>query len=509
MAAQVRPFAPLQPFGQSRFSAPHRTGVAVKEGRVEPFPEYEDYDALGLAELVRNRKITAEELLEAAIARAEARNPSLNAIVDELYDFGRDAIAAGLPDGPFTGVPFLLKDLSGALGGFVQTRGSRFFADVVPPDDSTIVERHKRAGLVVFGKTNTPELGLSLTCEPQLFGPSHNPWDLERTPGGSSGGSSAAVAARIAPMGSGGDGFGSIRAPAACCGLVGLKPTRARNTMSPYSGEGNGGHSCEHALTRTVRDSATLLDATAGPGAGDPYVAPPPERPFLDEVGADTGSMRLAMTTRAPNGVPIDKEILAVVQDTAKLLGELGHNVEEADPDIDRESVIPTFRTISAANIAATLRGHPAGKTAGPDDVERVTAAAARMGEEMSGADYVRATQAGQRLGRQMAAFHNTYDALLTPALGTLPPKLGWIDMMLEDADEYWRRVFTFSPFTVWFNITGQPGITLPMGMSESGLPISVQLVARFGDEATLLRLASQLEEARPWDDRRPPIVTG
>lgn len=474
---------------------------------MEPFPEYENYDALGLAELVRNGEVTATELLDAAIARAEMRNPTVNAIVDKLYDHGRDTIAAGLPDGPFTGVPYLLKDIGGVLGGYVQTRGSRFFDDLVPPEDSVIVKRGKRAGLVIFGKTNTPELGLSLTCEPQLFGPSRNPWDLERTPGGSSGGSSAAVAAYIVPMASGGDGFGSIRAPASCCGLVGLKPTRARNTQDPYSGEGNAGQTTEHALTRSVRDSAALLDATAGPGSGDPYVAPPPARPFLDEVGADPGRLCIAMTSRAPNGAPVESQVLDVFESAARLLRDLGHDVEEADPDIDRESVIPTFRTISAANVAATLRSHPAGKKAGPSNVERVTAAAAKLGEEMSGADYVQATQAAHRLGRRMAAFHQSYDVLLTPALGTLPPRLGWIDMMLEDADEYWNRVFSFSPFTVWFNITGQPGITLPMGVSETGLPISVQLVAPYGDEATLIRLAAQLETARPWTDRRPEIV--
>ena len=474
---------------------------------MEPFPEYENYDALGLAELVRNGEVTATELLDAAIARAEMRNPTVNAIVDKLYDHGRDTIAAGLPDGPFTGVPYLLKDIGGVLGGYVQTRGSRFFDDLVPPEDSVIVKRGKRAGLVIFGKTNTPELGLSLTCEPQLFGPSRNPWDLERTPGGSSGGSSAAVAAYIVPMASGGDGFGSIRAPASCCGLVGLKPTRARNTQDPYSGEGNAGQTTEHALTRSVRDSAALLDATAGPGSGDPYVAPPPARPFLDEVGADPGRLCIAMTSRAPNGAPVESQVLDVFESAARLLRDLGHDVEEADPDIDRESVIPTFRTISAANVAATLRSHPAGKKAGHSNVERVTAAAAKLGEEMSGADYVQATQAAHRLGRRMAAFHQSYDVLLTPALGTLPPRLGWIDMMLEDADEYWNRVFSFSPFTVWFNITGQPGITLPMGVSETGLPISVQLVAPYGDEATLIRLAAQLETARPWTDRRPEIV--
>ena len=329
---QVPPFAELAPFGQSRTRANRAAGQHDGEDKLEPFPEYENYDALGLAELVRKGEITAAELLEAAIARAEARNPAVNAIVDKLYDHGRDAIAAGLPDGPFTGVPYLLKDIGGALGGFVQTRGSRFFADVVPPEDSVIVKRGKRSGLVIFGKTNTPELGLSLTCEPQLFGPSHNPWDLERTPGGSSGGSSAAVATRIVPMASGGDGFGSIRAPAACCGLVGLKPTRARNTADPYSGEGNAGQTSEHALTRTVRDSAALLDATAGAGSGDPYVAPLPVRPFLSEVHADPGKLRIAMTSQAPNGAPVESEILEVFRSTAKTLGDLGHNIEEAGP---------------------------------------------------------------------------------------------------------------------------------------------------------------------------------
>jgi len=487
--------------------ASRRAGHNNWEERLEPFPEYEDHDALGLAELVRKKEITETELLDAAIARTEARNPAVNAIVNKLYDYGREAIAAGLPDGPFTGVPYLLKDIGGALGGVTQTRGSRFFADVVPPEDSVIVKRGKQSGLVIFGKTNTPEFGLSLTCEPQLFGPSHNPWDLERTPGGSSGGSSAAVAARIVPMASGGDGFGSIRAPAACCGLVGLKPSRARNTQDPYSGEGNAGQTTEHALTRTVRDSAALLDATAGAGSGDPYVAPPPAGPFLSEVGADPGKLRIAMTSRAPNGAPVASEILDVFKDTAKALADLGHDIEEADPDIDRESVIPIFRTVSAGNVAATLRGHPDGKEPGPEDVERVTAAAAKMGEEMSGGDYVRAIQAQHSLGRQMAAFHGNYDVLLTPGLGMLPPKLGWMDMMLDDADEYWDRVFTFSPFTVWFNITGQPGITLPTGVSETGLPISVQLVAPYGDEATLLRLAAQLEVARPWADRRPAMA--
>ncbi|HXH11013.1 MAG TPA: amidase [Alphaproteobacteria bacterium] len=475
------------------------------------FAEYERFDAVGLAALVRRREVTPEEVLEAAIARIEARNPTVNAVVMPLYDYGRQAIAAGLPDGPLSGVPFLLKDLSAALAGTPTTRACRFFADAVPAADSEQVKRLKRAGLVIFGKTNTCELGLSLTCEPQLYGPTRNPWDPTRISGGSSGGAAAAVGARMVPAAHGSDGFGSIRVPAACCGLVGLKPTRARNTMAPYLGEGLGGLSTEHALTLSVRDSAALLDATAGLGAGDPYTAPAPARPFREECGVDPGRLRIAWTTTPPNGVPIASEYVQALHETARLCASLGHRVEEADPAIDRSTVIPTFLTLMAANTVVNLSSHPtAGRAAREDEVEKVTWASAHvLGAKVSGADYVRATQAAHRLGRQMAAFHEGYDVLLTPALAMLPPKLGWIDMMLDDVEEYWRRVFAFSPFTVWFNITGQPAMVLPLGQSAEGLPLSVQLVARFGDEATLFRLASQLEAAQPWFDRKPVLAQG
>ena len=473
------------------------------------FAEYEHYDALGLADLVRRRQVTADELLDAAIARVEARNPSVNAVVMKLYDNGRQAITAGLPDGPLTGVPFLVKDLSAALAGVPTTRACKFFADAVPAEDSEQVKRLKRAGLVIFGKTNTCELGLSLTCEPQFHGATHNPWDLTRISGGSSGGAAASVGARMLPAAHGSDGFGSIRAPAACCGLVGLKPTRGRNTMAPYLGEGLGGLSTEHALTLSVRDSAALLDATAGLGAGDPYTVPPPARPFLQECGAHPGRLHIAFTTVTPNEAPVAAEYLQALQDTVQLCAALGHHVEEADPTIDRAAVIPTFLTLMAANTVVNLSSHPtAGRPARQDEVEKVTWASAHvMGAKLSAADYVRATQTAHKLGRQMAAFHTQYDVLLTPALAMLPPKLGWIDMMLDDVQEYWRRVFTFSPFTVWFNITGQPAIVLPLGQTADGLPLSVQLVARYGDEATLFRLASQIEAVRPWFDRKPTLA--
>jgi Asp-tRNA(Asn)/Glu-tRNA(Gln) amidotransferase A subunit family amidase len=470
------------------------------------FGDYERYDALGLAELVRRDQVAPEALLEAAIERVEARNPAVNAVVLRLYDEARRAIAAGLPDGPFRGVPFLMKDLTASIAGVVMTRGSRFFADAPPPAaDSEHVRRLRQAGVVIFGRTNTCELGLSLTCEPQLHGPTRNPWDPTRISGGSSGGAAAAVGARMLPIAHATDGFGSIRAPAACCGLVGLKPTRARNTMAPYLGEGLGGLSVEHAVGLSVRDSAALLDATAGPGPGDPYLAPPPARSFLAEVGTDPGRLRIAWAAAAPNRAPVDPECLRVLREAASLCADLGHRVEQADPEIDGAAVVPTFLTLVAANTVVNLASHPTkGRPPRADEVECVTWATGERGRQVSGADYVRATQAAHRLGRQMAAFHAAYDVLLTPGLATLPPKLGWLDMMLDDVDEYWRRVFAFSPFTVWFNLTGQPAMVLPFGETV-GLPVAVQLAGRFGDEATLFRLAAQLEAARPWIDRRPP----
>jgi amidase len=477
---------------------------------VSGFADYEQHDALGLADLVRRHEVTPEALLDAAIERVEARNGRVNAVIMKLYDHGRRAIAEGLPDGPFRGVPFLVKDLTASLAGVRMTRGCRFFADAPPPaTDSEHVRRLKQAGLVIFGRTNTCEVGLSLTCEPQLYGPTRNPWDPSRISGGSSGGAAAAVGARMLPMAHATDGFGSIRAPAACCGLVGLKPTRGRNTMAPYAGEGLGGLAAEHAVTLSVRDCAALLDATAGAGAGDPYAAPPRARPFLEDVSAAPGVLRIAYTTVAPNGARVEPESLAALRETATLCAGLGHRVEEADPAVDGADIVPTFLTIAAANTVVNLAGHPtAGRPPRADEVERVTWATARMGDAVSGADYVRAIHTAHRLGRQMADFHARHDVLLTPGLATLPVPLGWIDMMLEDVHEYWRRVFAFSPFTVWFNLTGQPAMMLPIGRSATGLPVAVQLVARAGGEPTLFRLAGELERARPWFERKPALAS-
>ena len=472
------------------------------------FDEYEDHDGLGLAGLVKGGEVSADELLDAAIQRVEARNPSVNAVVHKLYDHGRGQIADGLPDGPFKGVPFLLKDLGSALAGTRTTRGSHFFADLPPlQTDSLHVTRLKGAGLVIFGKSNTCELGLSLTCEPRLHGPSHNPWDLSRTPSGSSGGAAAAVASRMLPIAHASDGFGSIRAPAAACGLVGLRPTRGRNSLWPYAGEGMMGYSIEHAVSLSVRDSAALLDATRGAGPGDPYTVPTPARPFLEEVGADPGRLRIAFTETAPNGASVDDDHLRVLRETAGLCETLGHAVEQADPDVDGDAIVPTFRTISAVNVLNAVKSHPSGDAPGAGDLENVVARTIRAARDIDAETLMRATQTAHRIGRQMAAFHQDHDVLLTPALGTLPPRLGWLDMMMEDLDEYWHRVFSFSPFTVWFNTTGQPAMMIPIGRTADGLPVAVQAVARFGDEATLFRLAAQLEQAQPWFARKPALA--
>ncbi len=470
------------------------------------FDEFEDHDAVGLATLIREGEVTAADVLEAAIARCEARNPALNAVVMELYDHGRTAVAGDLPDGPLAGVPYLIKDLGAALAGTPTTGGSKFMAGVVPDADSETVTRLKAAGMAIFGKTNTCEFGMSITCEPQLYGPTRNPWDDAVTPGGSSGGAASAVAARILPAAHASDGFGSIRVPASCCGLVGMKPTRGRNSFSPGLGERMGGIVAEHTVSISVRDHAAILDATAGPAPGDPYYAPPPSRPFLDEVGVDPGKLRIGFSYGGATGARTDGEHTRVLDETLSVLAGLGHDLVEADPPLDNDEMQEIFRTLMASNAAQTIRLHPTkGRLPEPGEVENVVAATAEKGKSVTGYDVFLAQGRMHQAGRRMAAFHDDYDVLLTPGLGHMPPKLGWLDMMMDDADEYWGRVAAFSPFTVWFNLTGQPAISLPVGTTDEGFPVSVQAVGRFADEATLFRLSAQLEEAMPWRDRKPP----
>jgi Asp-tRNA(Asn)/Glu-tRNA(Gln) amidotransferase A subunit family amidase len=472
----------------------------------------------GLAELadaIRGRKVSSSEAVADCLARIERLDGRLRAFITLDAEGALRAAraldqeaAAGRWRGLLHGVPLAYKDLC-HIEGTLTSCGTKTAGYFASERECTAVSRLRAAGAVTLGKLNMTELALGPFGDNAHHGHAQNPWRPGHAAGGSSSGSGVSVAAGLAWGALGTDTGGSIRLPAACCGIVGLKPTRGRNTMAPYAGEGLGGCSTEHAVTLSVRDSAALLDATAGPGPGDPYAAPPPARPFLDEVGADPGALRIAYTTAAPNGAPVAAESLRALSETVGLCVELGHRVEAADPDIDRALVVPTFLTLAAANTVVNLGGHPtAGRPPRPDEVERVTWGTAQKGERVSAADYVRATQAAHRLGRQMAAFHATYHVLLTPGLATLPVELGWIDMMMEDVDEYWRRVFTFSPFTVWFNLTGQPAVTLPLGRAGGGLPVAVQLAARYGDEATLFRLAAQLERARPWFDHRPAIAS-
>jgi amidase/6-aminohexanoate-cyclic-dimer hydrolase len=472
--------------------------------------EFDSYDGLGLADLVRRGDVSAGELLDIAIARVEAGNSELNAVVLRLYDQARAAVAAGLPDGPFTGVPYLLKDLGAHYNGAVTSFGSALFKDFVVNHDSEITARLRRAGLVIFGKTNTPEMGLAASTEPRLFGPTRNPWSLDHSAGGSSGGSAAAVAAGMVPMAHATDGGGSIRIPASCCGLFGLKPTRARNPMGPDAGEGWGGASVGHAVTRTVRDSAALLDATSGPDIGDPYWAPPPERPFLDEVGRAPGRLRIAITTRPWNGEPVDPECVEAALAAGRLCERLGHHVEEATPMIDAKLLGEASLIVVSANVRAVLEARAAalGRELTAGDVERITWARATDGHTARAADYARSIGVIHRTGRTVARFFTGYDILLSPTMCRPPYPLGVLDMMTDDVEAYTRAILGAIGFTSLFNSAGNPAMSVPLGWSRAGLPIGIQFAAPFGDEALLFRLGAQLEAAEPWAGRHPPAAT-
>jgi amidase/6-aminohexanoate-cyclic-dimer hydrolase len=445
-------------------------------------------------------------MLEAAIERVDALNPALNAVVTRLYDQARAALAAGLPAGPFTGVPYALKDLGALYTGAVTSYGSRLFAGAVADHDSEYTVRLKRAGLVILAKTNTPEMGLAPSTEPRLFGPTRNPWNRAHSAGGSSGGSAAAVAGGMLPMAHATDGGGSIRIPASCCGLFGLKPTRARNPMGPDAGEGWGGASVGHAVTRSVRDSAALLDVTAGPDVGDPYWAPPPAGPFLDEVGRPPGRLRIALATASWNGAPVDPECAAAATDAARLCESLGHHVEEARPDYNHEALGQATRIIIGANVRAALDvgAKARGRAVEAGDVERVTWEFAALGASHTAADYARSIGVVHRTGRAVARFFTGHDIILSPTMCRPPFPLGVLDMSSADADAYLAAVLASIGFTSLFNSSGNPAMSVPLAWSRSGLPIGIQFAAPFGGEALLFRLAGQLEAARPWAARRP-----
>ncbi len=470
--------------------------------------EFASLDAAGLAGLVRQKQVKAIELVEAAIEGIERLNPTLNAVVTPMFEEAREAAVGTLPDGPFTGVPFLLKDLGALYAEVRMTMGTAFLRHFVPDHESELVIRLKRAGLVILGKTNTPELGILPTTEPHLFGPTRNPWDIHRTPGGSSGGSAAAVAARFVPMAHANDAGGSIRIPASCCGLFGLKPTRARNPLGPDLGDIFSGLVADHAVTRSVRDSAALLDATAGPDVGDPYWAPLPARPFLQEVGADPGRLRIAFTVATPTNVKVHADCIRAVQDAAALCADLGHDVVEAAPEINGEMVARTFMVLFSAGCAWTMDGLAlaTGQPPTRDKFEPLTWALYEMGRQHSASSYLLSLTFLQRVAREIARFFLKYDALLTPTLSEPPVPLGAFDSPPEDPLRGLRRAEAFVPFTPICNATGQPAMSVPLYWNAQGLPVGVQFVGRFGDEATLFRLAAQLESARPWAGRRPPV---
>ncbi len=495
--------------------------------------EYGELDGLGLADLVRRGEVTPRELVDEALRRVDAVQPALNCVVHRMDDHARAATAGPPGDGPFAGVPFLVKDLLSTYAGTPSTSGSRAYRGWIAPKTSELAGRFARAGLIACGKTAAPELGLLPVTEPRLFGPCRNPWDPTRTPGGSSGGSAAAVAARVVPLASGGDGGGSIRIPASCCGLFGLKPTRGRTPNGPDDVEYWQGCAIEHVLTRSVRDSAAVLDAVGGPDPGARWVVPAPARPFLDEVTTSPGRLRIAWTTTPP--VPcagVDPACVAAVEDAVRLLEGLGHEVVEARPALDGPRFALDYVTMLVGETAADVREAVVrtGRRGARDDFEPTTRLLALLGEALPAAAVVEATRRLKRQGRVYARFFDEgpWDALVTPVLARPPVEVGTVGP--RGVERALIEVFTrlraggalralgvleraaatawdFAPFTAAVNVAGNPAMSVPLVWSAEGLPIGVHVVGRWGDEATLFRLAGQLEQARPWAGRRPRVV--
>ena len=465
-------------------------------------------DATRCAALVRAGELTALELVEAAIDRAEQVDGTLNAIVTKMYDGARETARNHQGTGIFAGVPFLVKDFLAEVEGVRFTESSAFLADHVPAEDSELVRRFRAAGLVFIGKTNTPELAIGPTTEPRLFGPTRNPWDTTRTAGGSSGGSAAAVSARVVPMAHGNDAGGSIRIPASCCGLVGLKPSRGRVSLAPHYGDMWSGLVSELGVTRTVRDTAGLLDTVAGPAVGEPYSPPPPERSYTAEMDRAPGTLKVGFSVESPLGDAVDPECERAVRDAAALAESLGHEVEEARPDCDAEEMWTKLTTLLSAGAASAIADweRRTGRTAGPRHFEPFVWRFAERGRALGAHDYLLAVQDVQRVVRDVSAFFGRFDLWLTATLGQPPVELGTLVYRGGDPFELRRRCAQFSPYTWIANASGQPAISLPLHWTASGLPVGVHFVARWGEEATLIRLAGQLERARPWGDRRPGI---
>ncbi|MFM2076514.1 MAG: hypothetical protein RJA49_404 [Actinomycetota bacterium] len=472
------------------------------------FDEYVEFDGVGLAALVRSRAVTADELLTVALERVAATDDAIAAVVHVQEDAARAAIAAGLPDGPFTGVPFLIKDLGCEAVNFPTSMGSRLYDGHRYDYDSELFLRMRDSGVVTFARTTSPEFGVGPTTEARVYGrPTRNPWHTGHVAGGSSGGSAAAVAAGVVPLAHGSDGGGSVRIPASSCGLFGLKPTRALLPDGPASGEGWAGMAIDGFLTRSVRDTAVMLDATVGPDVGAPYHAPPRAGTFADAIASPPRRLRVAVSTRSFTGAAIHPDCVAAVEHTAALLEALGHTVEPADPVFDMEAFVRAWSDIVACGTQLTV------ESAGPgadDRIERVTRLAVEHGRSVSGAKYLAAIDQVHATGRTMARFLQPYDVLLTATLGEPPAPIG---RFATDRPDGWQtfleyrlaHVLPYSPFTALANGTGQPAMSLPLWWNAAGLPIGTHVQGRAGEDHVLLQLAVELEDADPWFHRRPP----
>ena len=472
------------------------------------FSEYTDYDGIGLAQLVADKEVKPSELVEEAIRRADAINSKLNAVVFADYEHARETALGPLPHGPFTGVPFFLKDIFGFAKG-MPTRQACHFVPPLPSDhDSLLTQRFRAAGLVMLGKTNVPEFGLVPTTESKLYGAARNPWNLEYSPGGSSGGSAALVAAGVVPLAHANDGGGSIRIPASCCGLVGLKPTRGRVSYAPDFGDIVDGLAIDLVVSRSVRDTAAALDAVAGNVLGDPYWAPPNPESYREGMKEKPRKLRIAVATKKLDGRALHKDCVAAINAAAKLCEEQGHDIEEASPDLNQAMLIPAFMALWGANLAAGIDyiGQMTGQLPTPDKFEGLTWGLYEAGKQVSASQYLIAKSAMAHATRTAAKFHETYDVWLTATLGTPPVKLGTFNMDERDPQKSFAPLIDYVPFTAMQNVTGQPAINLPLYWNKEGLPIGVQFVGRYGDELTLLKLADQLERAAPWADRYSEI---
>ncbi len=472
--------------------------------------EYASCDGLGLADLVARGEVTPKELVECAYEAIARTNETLNFIVGLTPDEAERCLEK-LPDGTrFGGIPTLLKDIGPKAAGVLQEAGSGLARGIVAQADSEIVRRWRRAGLVFLGRTNTPELGSALTTEPRANGPTRNPWDVRRSAGGSSGGAAAAVACGAVPLAMGGDSGGSLRVPCHCCGLFGMKPSRGRNPVGPESGETNSGFTVAHVLTRSVRDSAAVLDLTAGPDAGCRYFCPPPAKSFLECTREAPAKLRMAWSNHNCFGGTVDSEVSLATERAAKLCMEMGHIVEEATPPIDGEEMLDVFDTVWSANMNHAICAIAArtGRTPGEDNLEAWSLMFMKRGAAISADEYLTGLDRANALARRVGAFFEKYDVLVTPVFSTTAPLLGTIrtDEYAADVRQLCLNVFRTGAFTAQYNLTGQPAMSVPLYQSASGLPIGVQVVARYGEESVLFSLAGELERALPWACRRPPV---